>query len=120
MALVVVVVIAWHAWPSPWDHRLSSAATERACGVIAKRHAGSLRASVGTSVADSVRLDRSFHFGVSAFLASVPKSKGLAVCEVVGSNDLPTCTDDGDPLVSTILVTPDAVRYTKWCPDPNS
>jgi hypothetical protein len=117
--LVVLFVISWHAWPSPSDHRLSSAATERACGVIAERHGGFVGASVGLSVADSIKLNRNFQFGASTFLASVPRSKGLAVCEVLGSNDLPVCSDGGNPArLSTILVTPDGSRYTKWCPAP--
>jgi hypothetical protein len=109
-------VVVFHAWPAPSEPRLSSAAAERACDAISAQHGGTTSSSSGESVANAAKLDQTFHMGATALLASVPKSKGVAICGVLASN-LPVC-DDGNSAVklSMVLVTADGSRYVNWCP----
>jgi hypothetical protein len=113
--LLVPAVIVWRVWPVRSDHRLSSTDAERACRTVAARGQGRVDWFTGDSVDRAVKVDLDGHFGGAAFLASLPKSSGVAVCSVLDSN-LPSCGDGGDAVKeSIVLATPDGRRWLSWC-----
>ena len=115
--LLVAAVIMWRAWPVE-THRLSLNDAERACSEVAAHHGGRVSGYTGDSVDNAVKVNqgnRPFHFDAAAFLASIPKSGGVAECSVLGS-DLAVCV--GEPL-ATVLATPDGRRAFSWCPPPS-
>jgi hypothetical protein len=114
--LLVVVVIVLQAWPPSSEHVLSSEAAARACESIAARHRGKAYISAGASYAEVSGTDQGMHLGLDSFLASVPKSKGVAGCVVVES-DLRPCLHDGpfQGKASLVWATPDATRYVVVC-----
>jgi hypothetical protein len=114
---LVAAVVAWHALPSPSELRLSLAGAGRACNAFATRHGGQAEATGGESVANAKKLDRAFRVGAGSFLATVPRSQGLAYCTVTGT-DIEACPGDsgGVPSAAQILVTADGSAYVRWCP----
>lgn len=117
LTAVVLVVIVWHARPSPSELHLSSANAERTCDTFATRHRGYTTDSGGESVGNAERVDRALHLGARAFLATVPKSQGVAEC-LLTQTDIPACPD-GSGLRATesqVLVAADGIRYVLWCP----
>jgi len=119
--LLVPAVIAWRAWPAA-EHRLSLKDAERACREVAAHHGGRVSTYWGDSVDNAAKLNQgkhAFHAEAAAFLASIPKSNGVAVCSVWAS-DLPVCAADRDsvPPLGTVLATPDGGRSVSWCPLP--
>jgi hypothetical protein len=115
--LVVAGVVAWQAWPAP-SHRLSRSTAQRACAAIVARHGGELGTSTGDSVADVRKLDAHFHLGVSSFLASMPKSGGMAECTFFDSVLRAGCPTNSDSALQMVqvLASPDGSRYVSWCP----
>jgi len=118
--LLVLAVIMWGAAPEA-EHRLSLKDAERACSEVAAHHGGRVSGYTGDSVGNAVKLNqgkRAFHFDAAAFLASIPKSGGVAECSVLAS-DLPVCAGDRGPVsLSRVLATPDGRRAVSWCPPP--
>ena len=117
--LLVPAVIAWRAWPAASEHRLSLKDAERACSEVAAHHGGRVSGYTGDSVGSAVKLNQAnqaFHLDTAAFLASIPKSGGVAECSVLAS-DLPLCAGDSGPVpLATVLATPDGRRFVSWCP----
>jgi hypothetical protein len=115
--LLIPAVIMWRAWPAATEHRLSLKDAERACSEVAAHHGGRVSGYTGDSVDNAVKLNqgrRAFHFDAAAFLASLPKSGGVAECSVLGS-DLAVCVGES---LARVLATPDGRRSVSWCPPP--
>jgi hypothetical protein len=109
-------VILWGAWPAP-THRLSRTSAARACARVAASHGGEVRDSYGLSVAAVKTIDATLHGGAGAFIASLPKSNGVAECTIVvpGSDLRPGC---GFLDATFGLATPDGAHFVVWCPIP--